>query len=155
MPKSLSTAEMNQKAHDRVGSKSFGGDKYAAIVAAAMDAIIVIDEHQAITVFNQAAESMFLLSVEQALGKPISILIPNRFHQSHDTHINNFAKSGVSQRSMNHLKPLSGVRTTGEEFPIEASISQVDSGDGRFFTVIVRDITQRTRSEEQNRRLAA
>jgi diguanylate cyclase (GGDEF)-like protein/PAS domain S-box-containing protein len=98
---------------------------------------------------------MFLLSAEQALGKPISILIPNRFHQSHDTHINNFAKSGVSQRSMNHLKPLSGVRTTGEEFPIEASISQVDSGDGRFFTVIVRDITQRTRSEEQNRRLAA
>ena len=66
------------------------------IVASAMDAIITIDEKQHIILFNPAAEQMFGVSTEDALGQPISRFIPQRFRAGHDEHIKRFRKTGVS-----------------------------------------------------------
>ena len=93
------------------------------ILQSAMDAIISIDEHQHIVLFNQAAERMFEWSVEM-MGQPLDRLIPERFHSMHHEHIRRFGQSGVSNRRMGALEKLPGFGQA-EKFPIEASISQV------------------------------
>lgn len=124
------------------------------IVASAMDAIITIDEKQHIILFNPAAEQMFGVSTEEAIGQPISRFIPQRFRAGHDEHIKRFRKTGVTGRRMGALGSISGVRADGQEFPVEASISQVDVGDERLATVILRDITERIANEEARLLLA-
>jgi two-component system, cell cycle sensor histidine kinase and response regulator CckA len=119
----------------------------AAIIGSAMDAIITIDEEYHITMWNAAAEQMFRCPAPEALSLPLDRFIPARFHEAHREHIAAFRRTGVTTRAMGELRPLSGVRLDGEEFPIEASISQVSAGGRRLYTVIIRDITERVRAE--------
>ena len=67
----------------------------------------------------------------------------------HHEHIRRFGQSGVSNRRMGALGKITGVRAGGEEFSIEASISQVGVEGRRYFTVILRDITERERLEKE------
>lgn len=119
------------------------------IVQSAMDAIISVDENQTIVLFNQAAERMFKWSVGEMLGQPLDRLIPKRFHDMHAEHVRQFGQSGVSSRRMGALGMITGVRSGGKEFPIEAAISQVGVEGKRYFTVILRDITERRRLEKE------
>ena len=118
------------------------------IVASAMDGIITINDAQHIVLFNPAAERMFGLSADEALGQHISRFIPERYREAHAEHIHRFAETGVTNRQMGSLGAINGVRADGEEFPIEASISQVMVGDERLATVILRDITARKAAED-------
>jgi PAS domain S-box-containing protein len=96
---------------------------------------------------------MFRCAAEKAIGHRLDTFIPERFRDGHHQHIANFGLTNVSKRSMGSLSPIFGLRSDGEEFPIEASISQLDSGGNKFYTVILRDITERLQAEEQVRRL--
>ena len=96
---------------------------------------------------------MFRCTTEAALGQPIDNFIPERFRESHRHHVEDFGKTGVTSRSMRSPSALNGLRTDGEEFPIEASISQVEFAGQRVFTVILRDITERKRAAEVIRQL--
>lgn len=118
------------------------------IVASAMDAIITIDERQCIVLFNPAAEQMFGVSRDDAMGQQISQFIPGRFRTGHDDHIRRFRNTGVTGRRMGALGAISGLRADGQEFPVEASISQVEVEGERLSTVILRDITERLANEE-------
>jgi PAS domain S-box-containing protein len=122
-------------------------ERLAGIVASAMDAIITIDTDQNVALFNPAAERMFGYSAEEVLGQPIDRLIPERFRAAHLHHIRRFGKAGTTDRKMGSLGSISGLRSNGEEFPIEASISQVEVDGERLFSVILRDVTERTASE--------
>lgn len=124
------------------------------IVQSAMDAIITVDETQRIVLFNPAAERMFGCPAEKALGEPITRFIPERYRAAHDQHIRRFHLKGATNRRMGALGAISGLRTNGEEFPIEASISQVIVGGERLSTVILRDITERKTNEEARGLLA-
>jgi PAS domain S-box-containing protein len=125
----------------------------AGIINSAMDAIITVDETQCIMLFNPAAEKMFRYPADEAIGKSLERFIPERFRGAHRGHIQNFGQTNITRRSMASLGAIYGLRSDGEEFPIEASISQPESEGQKFFTVILRDITERKRAEEQNRRL--
>jgi PAS domain S-box-containing protein len=118
------------------------------IVASAMDAIITINADQRVVLFNPAAEQMFKCSAQHAVGQHINIFIPERFRDSHNGHIRQFSAAGSTNRRMGSLGSISGLRATGEEFPIEASISKVELGDEQLFTVILRDVTERSASED-------
>jgi two-component system, cell cycle sensor histidine kinase and response regulator CckA len=120
----------------------------AGVVASAMDAIITVDADQRIVLFNAAAEQMFRCPAAEALGQSMERFIPSRYRAVHRGHFHTFEATGATNRSMGALADLSGLRADGEEFPIEASISQVDAGGRRLFTVIVRDITARRQAEE-------
>jgi len=118
------------------------------IVNSAMDGIITINDEQRIVLFNPAAERMFGLTATEALGEHISRFMPERYRETHAAHIHRFAETGVTNRQMGSLGAISGLRANGQEFPIEASISQVDVGDERLHTVILRDITERKAGED-------
>lgn len=122
------------------------------IIDSAMDAIITVDHEQKVVVFNDAAERMFQCSFEDAIGQPLDKFLPARFRDAHRNHVKGFGQSGVTSRKMGQLGLVTGLRADGEEFPIEAAISHVTVEGTKFFTVILRDITERTRLEEQLRR---
>jgi PAS domain S-box-containing protein len=120
-----------------------------AIVDSAMDAIITVDETQTIVLFNRAAEQTFRCARRDALGGPLERFIPQRFRAAHRGHIEHFARTGVTSRKMGDVTTLWAVRADGEEFPIEASISQTGAAGERYFTVILRDITLRRQAEAE------
>ncbi len=126
-----------------------------AIIHSAMDAIVTSDEQQRILLFNAAAEKMFACSAEQAIGEPIERFIPKRFHGAHREHMRKFAETGVTSRAMGKQQTLWAVRWNGEEFQIEASISQTESSGKKLFTVILRDVTGQMQMQARNLRLAA
>jgi PAS domain S-box-containing protein len=129
--------------------------RMAGIVASAMDAIITVDSEQRILVFNTAAVRIFGYSEAEALGQPLERLIPERFRSAHSEHIRQFEETGTINRAVGQLRALWAVRSDGQEFQIEASISQVQVGGRKMFTVILRDVTERKRAEEARERLAA
>jgi PAS domain S-box-containing protein len=120
----------------------------AGIVDAAMDAIVMIDGAQRITLFNPAAEQMFGRKADDMLGQPLDPLIPQRYRESHGQQIRLFSLTGATNRRINGPGNLSGLRANGEEFPIDASISQLDVNGARHSLVILRDVTQRVRAEQ-------
>ncbi|MFZ0267611.1 PAS domain S-box protein [Caulobacter sp.] len=124
------------------------------IVESAMDAMITVDEDQCIVLFNPAAERMFEVLAVDAIGAPITRFIPERFRAGHDEHIRRFKETGVTNRRMGALGTVSGLRANGEEFPVEASISQVEIGGAKIATVILRDIAERKNNEEARLLLA-
>ena len=125
------------------------GALLAGILDSAMDAVVSVDERMLIVLFNRAAENVFGLPAQLALGKPLSTLIPERFRSSHGAHIERFATVGVTTRRMGHGLVIYGLRSSGEEFPLEASISQLDTDEGKIFTVILRDVSDRQRAQEE------
>jgi PAS domain S-box-containing protein len=122
--------------------------RLAAIVDSAMDAIIAVDQDQRILLFNASAELMFGCSAEGAIGSSMERFIPESYRTEHKAHLRRFGETGVTNRAMGMPGVLWALRSNGEEFPIEASISQVEVAGGKLFTVIIRDITERLRSEE-------
>jgi PAS domain S-box-containing protein len=124
-----------------------GRTRLRAIVDSAMDAIITIDDKQRIVLFNDAAERIFGHSRENTLGTPLNQLIPERFRAAHAKHVERFGSTGETTRRMGAKLVLYGLRADGEEFPIDASISQVSVGGLKLFTVILRDVTDRVRAD--------
>jgi len=120
-----------------------------AIFHSSGEAIISLDEQQRIVMFNPAAERVFRCSAMDAIGAPIDRFIPARFRAMHRKHVERFGETGVTQRKMGRQqRVLVGLRADGEEFPIEASIAQVNDGQGRLYTVMLRDITERVQAED-------
>lgn len=119
------------------------------VVESAMDAIITVDEQQRVVLFNGAAESIFRCPASDAIGGSLDRFIPARFRAAHRVHIERFGETGVTMRRMGSNVVLSGQRADGEEFPIEASISQAVVDGKKFYTVILRDITERQRAVQE------
>lgn len=133
---------------DRMVTAMREGDaRLNGIIQSAMDGIITTDERQDIVLFNPAAEQMFGCAAADVLGTPLEQFVPVRLRERHRAHIERFSETGVSTRRMGVQSEITGLRANGEEFPLEASISQVLVGGKKLFTVILRDVTQRKRGE--------
>jgi len=124
-------------------------ERLSGMIGSAMDAIITIDEEQRITLFNLAAEHMFRCSAADVIGRPLDCLFPERVRSIHHEHVRNYGETEYTERAMGALGELSGLRADGGQFPIEASISQLEAGGQKFYTVILRDITERKLADDQ------
>jgi two-component system sensor histidine kinase UhpB len=138
------TREVDSAAHS---SGLLNEARMMAIIRSSMEAIITIDERQKVVIFNPKAEEIFGVSAMDAIGGPLSRFIPERFRGAHAKHVEQFGVTGVSERQMGRQLVLFGLRSSGEEFPIEASISQIRDASGKLYTVMLRDITERLRAD--------
>jgi PAS domain S-box-containing protein len=120
-----------------------------AIIGAATDAIITIDAEQRIILFNAAAERMFGYQAGQVMGQPLDMLLPERYRAAHGEYIRRFGRTGVTARSMGRSSELHARRASGQEFMIEAMISQVEVARQKLYTVILRDVTERNWAERE------
>ncbi len=121
--------------------------RFAGILEIASDAIISIDCNHQITLFNKGAESIFGYQAEEVLGKPLNLLLPERFIQSHSPQINEYARQLENARQMAHRGAIFGRRKDGKEFPAEASISKLNLNGEIIFTTFLRDVTERRQAE--------
>jgi PAS domain S-box-containing protein len=119
----------------------------AGIIHSAMDAIITVDADQRVVLFNAAAEQLFRCAAADVLGQSLDRFIPERHRVIHRQHLDNFARTRETSRRMGALRDLVALRADGVEFPIEASISQIEVAGARHLTVILRDITVRKQAE--------
>ncbi|HEY9228012.1 MAG TPA: PAS domain S-box protein, partial [Gemmatimonadaceae bacterium] len=145
----------------RLGEQSASADllrqseaKFSGILGIAADAIITVDQAQRIVHFNQGAEHIFGYHAPDVVGRHLGLLIPARYRGAHDQHLERFARSPEGARQMGERREIFGLRSSGIEFPAEASISKLVAPDGILFTVVLRDITERKRAEEDERFMA-
>jgi len=129
-------------------------EKFAGMFAISADAIITIDEQQRIIDFNAAAEQIFGWTAAEVRGRPLDMLIPERFRTVHSHHVRAFAASPVEARRMGERSAIEGLRRNGRSFPAEASISKLEVDGQRIATVVLRDVTERQRAESAQRILA-
>jgi PAS domain S-box-containing protein len=123
--------------------------KLAGLISLAADAIISIDDDQRIVIFNTGAEVMFGWRHEEVVGKPLDVLIPERFVEIHHQHVRDFTDGSAAARTMGERLSVFGRRKDGSEFPAEAAISKLALDGRRLFTVVLRDVTEQKRLERE------
>ncbi|MDB5861297.1 MAG: sensor signal transduction histidine kinase [Ramlibacter sp.] len=129
--------------------------RLTGLLESAMDAILSVDESQKIVLYNRAAEKIFGWPAADVLGKPLEMLLPARFRGGHAAQVRHFGDTGVTSRRMGDGTVIHGVRADGREFPMDASISQLDTPEGKLYTVILRDVSERVRAQEELASFAA
>lgn len=129
--------------------------RFAGLLDSAMDGIISVDDRQRIVLYNRAAERIFGWTPEEVRGKPLDLLIPERYRDGHAQQVRRFGATGTTSRRMGDNTVLYALRKDGTEFPIDASISQLQTPEGKLYTVILRDVTERVRSREELAAFAA
>src|SRR6185369_6073101 len=121
--------------------------RLSGIISSAMDAIVTIDQTERITDFNSAAEQMFGCTAGEAVGQPIDRFIPKRSWTMHGRHAEASSLTHVTNSSSGALGRIYGRHTNGEEFPVEAAISESRVRAEKYYTVILRDMSERVEQE--------
>jgi len=122
-------------------------ERFRAVAETATDAIVSADKRGHITYFNPGAERIFGYAARDVIGKPLTLLMPQRFHDAHRQGLARFLSTGEA-RVVGRTVELAGQRKDGTEFPLELSLASWKARGDTFFTGILRDITERKRAEE-------
>ncbi len=128
--------------------------QFQALLESAPDATVTVNAQGEIVLVNDATEKMFGYRRKELMGHPVEFLLPDRFRHSHVLHRQDY-HAAPTTRPMGIGLDLAGRRKDGTEFPVEISLSPVSTKDGVLVTSIIRDITDRRRSERALREQAA
>ncbi|HRB15558.1 MAG TPA: PAS domain S-box protein [Nitrospira sp.] len=128
-------------------------ERFRALVESATDAMVLADQSGLIIWWNGAAERMFGHTKEEALGRPLTIMMPERFRAAHAAGVTRLAQGGTAT-IIGHTIEMVGLTKTGDEFPIELSLASWRASEGMFFSGIIRNIARRKRAEESVVRLS-
>jgi len=112
------------------------------------DAMVVIDTRGIMQSFSATAERLFGYSAEEAVGKNVSILMPQPYRGHHDAYLSRYMATG-ERRIIGLGRLVVGQRKDGSTFPMELAVGEMRSGDRRFFTGFVRDLTERQQTQQR------
>ncbi|HVH28414.1 MAG TPA: ATP-binding protein [Vicinamibacterales bacterium] len=126
---------------------------FGALIDAMPDAIVVVDETSTIVLINDQTERLFAYRRQELLGQPVDILVPERFRSAHGTHRAGYFRA-ASLRPMGSGMDLSAVRRDGQEFPVEISLSPLDTRMGALVICAIRDVTLQRRAQRAAERAA-
>lgn len=128
--------------------------RFRAVTESANDAIVVADADGRITLWNRAAQDVFGYAAQEAIGQPLTLLMPPRYHAAHTAGLSRVVAGGAA-RILGRTMELYARRKDGSEFPVELSLSSWQSPTGMHFTSLIRDITRRKQGEAALAHLAA
>ena len=126
--------------------------RFRSLVESAGDGIILADSPGNIIAWNKSAQTIFGRGEADVLGQPLTLLMPERYRDAHRMGLKRFRLTG-KPHVIGRTVELHGLRKDGSEFPIELSLSSWQAGESTFYSGIIRDITERKRTEEEIRRL--
>ncbi len=135
------------KSEHRIETAHYGPVGINALLEIATDAIIATDSEQRIVIFNAGAEKIFGYLRAEILGVPLDILLPERFRSRHGGHMRALGSSRSTARRMGERQEIFGRRKDGSEFPAEASIAMVAEDGQQHYLAVLRDISERKRTE--------
>jgi PAS domain S-box-containing protein len=124
--------------------------KFQSVMESAIDSIISGDVSGNIRSWNRAATALFGYTAAEAIGQPIELIIPKRFHKSHKEGLHRVSSGGPSH-VIGKTVEVAAVRKNGSEFPVELSLATWILDDERYYTGIIRDISERKQAEQKFR----
>ncbi|MFD9164017.1 PAS domain S-box protein [Streptomyces sp. NPDC059558] len=135
-----------------VSERRAAEERFRALLEAAPDAMVIVDERGIIQLVNAQTEALFAYAREDLLGRPVEVLVPHRFRGNHsDFRAGYFVNRQV--RPMGAGLELYGLCRDGREFPVEISLSPLETPDGTLVSAAIRDVTERKAAEEMLARL--
>jgi carbon storage regulator CsrA len=120
-----------------------------ALLEAAVDGILNTDEQGIVQTINPAAQRLFGYTADEIIGQNVKVLMPP-YRQEHDTDLSRYLATGQKQ-SIGIGREVVGLRKDGTTFPLNLSVAEARLGDGRVFVGIIRDLSERKRTEERFR----
>ncbi len=130
----------------KIGSTNISEAFFRNLLDAAPDAMVIVDAHGKVAIVNAQTEQMFGYPRERLLGNSIEMLMPERFHERHQDHRTRYVDK-PKLRGMGVGMELAGVRSDGSEFPVEISLSPINTSSGLFVSSVIRDVTDRRNME--------
>jgi PAS domain S-box-containing protein len=127
-------------------------DRFRSLVESATDAIIVANGHGMIISWNRSASRLFGYTNEEAIGQPLTILMPDRYREAHERGLARMASTGKG-RVMGSVVELHGLKKDGTEFPIELSLATWRNTESTYYSGIIRDTSERKKAEQALARL--
>lgn len=141
---------LEQRVCERTAGLAENQQRLQAVLDTTVEGIVTIQEHGRVESMNNSAQRMFGYSAEEVIGRNVSMLMPSPYREQHDDYIVRYLETGQA-KIIGVGREVAGRRKDGTIFPLDVGVSEVKLGDRRFFTGVLRDLTQRKQAEESLR----